>query len=70
VWVAIASRPFGPFREALARRPAWRAAVIVLGIGGMIGYVLNDTSGTAAMAFAFVSTAMTYPALRERWTNG
>jgi hypothetical protein len=70
VWVAVASRPFGPFREALARRPAWRAAVIVLGIGGMIGYVLNDTYGTAAMTFAFVSTAMTYPALREQWTNG
>jgi hypothetical protein len=70
VWVAVGFRPFGPFREALARRPAWRAAVIVLGIGGMIGYVLTDTYGTAAMTFAFVSTAMTYPALREQWTNG
>ena len=69
VWVAVAARPFGPFREPLARRPAWRLAVIILGIGGMIGYVLNDTYGTAAMTFAFVSTAMTYPALRERWTN-
>jgi hypothetical protein len=70
VWIAGAARPVGPFREALLRRPVWRMAVIVLAIGGIIGFVLNDSYGTAAMTFAFVSTAMTYPAMRDGWTSG
>jgi hypothetical protein len=70
VWIAVAARAAGPFREALARRPEWRLGVIVLAIGGIIGYVLNDTYGMAAVAFAFVSAAMLYPALRGRWTIG
>jgi hypothetical protein len=34
----------------------------------MIGYVLNDTYGMAAVTFVFLSAAMVVPALR--WTNG
>jgi hypothetical protein len=69
-WIAVAARRVGRFQEALLRRPARRMAVIVLAIGGIIGFVVNDSYGTAAMTFAFVSTAMTYPALRDRWTTG
>jgi hypothetical protein len=34
----------------------------------MLGYVLNDTYGMAAVTFVFVSAAMVIPTLR--WTNG
>jgi hypothetical protein len=66
-WALVAGRMAGPFRKVLARDPRWRVGVIVLAIGGMIGFVLNDTYGMAAVAFVFVSAAMVYPALR--WTN-
>jgi hypothetical protein len=68
-WLLVAARRWGPFREPLARWPWWRAGVIVLAIGGMIGYVVNDTFGMAAIAFVFCSAAMVYPALRERWIS-
>jgi hypothetical protein len=68
-WLLVAARRWGPFREPLARWPSWRAGVIVLAIGGMIGYVVNDTFGMAAIAFVFCSAAMVYPSLRERWTS-
>jgi hypothetical protein len=68
-WLLVAARGWGPFREPLARWPWWRAGVIVLAIGGMIGYMVNDTFGMAAIAFVFCSAAMVYPALRERWTS-
>lgn len=70
VWLAVALGRVGPFRRLLEARPRWRTGVIVLAIGGMIGYVANDTYGTGAVAFVFVSAAMVYPALRERWTTG
>jgi hypothetical protein len=67
VWGVVAGRMGDPFRRTLGRDPRWRVGVVVLAIGGMIGYVLNDTYGMAAVAFAFVSAAMVYPALR--WTS-
>jgi hypothetical protein len=68
-WLLVAARGWGPFREPVARWPWWRAGVIILAIGGMIGYVVNDTYGMAAIAFVFCSAAMVYPSLRERWTS-
>jgi hypothetical protein len=68
-WLLAAWRWPGPFSRMLGTRPWWRIGVMVLAIGGMIGYVANDTFGMAAVAFAFVSAAMAYPALRERWIN-
>jgi hypothetical protein len=70
VWLLVAWRRPGPFRPGLDARPWWRVGVMILATSGMIGYVANDTYGTAAVAFAFVSAAMVYPALRERWTSG
>jgi hypothetical protein len=70
VWLLVAWRRPGQFRPMLADRPGWRVGVMILATSGMIGYVANDTYGTAAVAFAFVSAAMVYPALRERWTSG
>jgi hypothetical protein len=67
VWGVVAGRMGGPFRRMLGGDPRWRVGVVVLAIGGMIGYVMNDTYGMAAVAFAFVSAAMVYPALR--WTS-
>ncbi|HET7236878.1 MAG TPA: hypothetical protein VFK59_10655, partial [Actinomycetota bacterium] len=43
--------------------PRWRDAIVVLGIAGLAGYLLNDTYGLAGSAFAFVSAAMLYPTL-------
>jgi hypothetical protein len=66
VWLVVAWRKLGPFRAPLDNDPVWRDAVVTLTVGAMIGYVLNDTFGMAAVAFVFVSSAMVYPALR--WT--
>jgi hypothetical protein len=67
-WLAVAWRRPGRFREPLERDEAWRHAAAVLAVGGMLGYVLNDTYGMAAVTFVFVSAAMVIPTLR--WTNG
>ncbi len=67
-WLGVAWWRPGRFRPPLDRVPAWRHAVIALAVGGMIGYVLNDTYGMAAVTFVFLSGAMVVPALR--WTNG
>jgi hypothetical protein len=64
VWLVVAWRRLGPFRALLEQNGAWRDAVVTLALGGMIGYVLNDTFGMTAVAFVFVSAAMVYPALR------
>jgi hypothetical protein len=68
VWLAVAWRRPGRFRNPLERDAAWRHAAAVLAVGGMLGYVLNDTYGMAAVTFVFVSAAMVIPTLR--WTNG
>ncbi|MGH2738077.1 MAG: hypothetical protein ACRDHH_04615 [Actinomycetota bacterium] len=67
-WLAVAWRRPGRFREPLERDATWRHAAVVLAVGGMLGYVLNDTYGMAAVTFVFLSAAMVIPALR--WTNG
>lgn len=67
-WLVVVWRRPGRFREPLERDAAWRHGAAVLAVGGMLGYVLNDTYGMAAVTFVFVSAAMVIPTLR--WTNG
>ncbi|HWC33175.1 MAG TPA: hypothetical protein VG709_08625, partial [Actinomycetota bacterium] len=69
-WLAVAWRRAGPFGRALEARDAWRDAVIVLAVGGILGYVLNDTFGMASIAFLYLSLAMVFPALAVRWKSG
>lgn len=68
-WMLVAMRRPGAFGW-LSEDRSWRNAVVVLAAGGMIGYVLNDTYGMASIAFVFLSAAMLYPTLMERWTSG
>jgi hypothetical protein len=35
----------------------------------MVGYVVNDTFGTASIAFLFLSAAVIFPALALRWSG-
>jgi hypothetical protein len=67
LWVAL-TRP-GPFRPPLERFEAWRLGAITLAIGGMLGYVLNDTYGMASVSFIYLALALVYPALAVRWTS-
>lgn len=67
-WLVVVWRRPGRFREPLEREPTWRHAAAVLAVGGMLGYVLNDTYGMAAVVFVFLSAALVIPALR--WTSG
>lgn len=66
-WLVVAWRRPGRFREPLERDEAWRQGAAALAVGGMLGYVLNDSYGMAAVAFVFLSAAMVIPALR--WTS-
>ena len=68
-WLAVAWRRAGPFGPPLEARDAWRDAAIVLAVGGILGYVLNDTFGMASIAFLYLSLAMVYPALAVRWKS-
>jgi hypothetical protein len=67
LYVAVA-RP-GPFRYPLERFEAWRLGAVVLAIGAMLGYVLNDTYGMASVSFIYLALALVYPALAVRWTH-
>jgi hypothetical protein len=67
LWVAL-TQP-RPFRSSLDRFDAWRLGAITLAIGGMLGYVLNDTYGMASVTFIYLALALVYPALAERWTS-
>jgi hypothetical protein len=67
LWVAL-TRP-GPFRPPLERFEAWRLGAITLAIGGMLGYVLNDTYGMASVSFIYLALALVYPALAVRWIS-
>jgi hypothetical protein len=78
IWPALAAIPValslavsrpGPFRAPLQRFETWRLGVITLAIGGILGYVLNDTYGMASVSFIYLALALVYPALAERWTN-
>jgi hypothetical protein len=44
--------PPGPLRPSLRRSPAWRDAILVTLLAGVVAYVVND-SGPAAAGFAF-----------------
>ena len=48
----VALRPPGPIRETFERRPAWRDAVVVTMLSGIVAYLAND-SGPAAAGIAF-----------------
>jgi len=45
-------RPPAPIRETFERWPAWRDAVLVCLLAGIVAYLVNDT-GAAAAGFAF-----------------
>jgi hypothetical protein len=67
VWLLVAQRPPKRLRPVFATHEPWRRAVIVLALSGMVGYVVNDTFGTASIAFLFLSAAIVYPAVAARW---
>ncbi|MGH2692094.1 MAG: hypothetical protein ACRDHM_06290 [Actinomycetota bacterium] len=65
-WLVVALRPPRPLRPVLEPGSGWQRAIVVLALSGMVGYVVNDTFGTASIAFLFLSAAVIYPALRGR----
>lgn len=50
IWAVL--RPPAPLRPSLERSPAWRDAILVTLLGGLVAYIVND-SGPAAAGFAF-----------------
>jgi hypothetical protein len=77
-WLAVVGLPFGlavawrkprPFRALLDGDPLWRWGVAVLAVSGMVGFLVNDTSSTAAVAFAYVGLGLLFPSLEARWTT-
>lgn len=66
-WLVVVWRRPGRFRKPLESDRAWRHGAAVLALGGMLGYVLNDTYGMAAVTFVFVSAALVIPTMR--WTS-
>lgn len=70
IGLAVAWRRLGPFGSMLRRDPAWRDAAVVLALSSILGYLVNDTIGVAGMGVTYLSAALIYPALRERWTSG
>ena len=50
--IAAVLRPPAPLRPSLERSPAWRDAILVTLLAGVVAYVVND-SGPAAAGFAF-----------------
>lgn len=67
VWLIVAWRGLGPFGRALRKHPSWRDAAIVLALASIIGFLVNDTIGVAGLGFTYLSAALIYPALRDRW---
>jgi hypothetical protein len=63
VWLGVAWTRAGPFRPALEARPVWRDGLVALAVGGILGYLLNDTYGMASVAFIYLSLGAVYPAL-------
>ena len=63
LWLAAAVRQPPRLEPTLGPDERWRDAVVVLALGGIVGYLVNDTQGTAGVTFAFLSTAMLYPTL-------
>jgi hypothetical protein len=52
VSIAAVLWPPGPLRPSLGRSPAWRDAILVTLLAGVVAYLVND-SGPAAAGFAF-----------------
>jgi hypothetical protein len=52
VTIAAVLWPPGALRPVLMRAPAWRDAILVTLLAGVVAYVVND-SGPAAAGFAF-----------------
>lgn len=52
VAIAVVVRPPAPLRPSLARSPAWRDAILVTLVAGVVAYLVND-SGPAAAGLAF-----------------
>jgi hypothetical protein len=50
--IAAVLRPPTPLRPSLQRNPAWRDAILVTLLAGVVAYLVND-SGPAAAGFAF-----------------
>ena len=69
VGLAVAWKRLGPFGSMLRRDPAWRDATVVLALSSIIGYLVNDTIGVAGLGVTYLSAALIYPTLRERWTS-
>jgi hypothetical protein len=66
-WLLVMIRPPKRLRPVLEADERWRRAIVVLALSGMVGYVVNDTFGTASIAFLFLSAAIVYPAVATRW---
>ena len=66
-WLLVTLRPPKRLRPVLEADDRWRRAIVVLALSGMVGYVVNDTFGTASIAFLFLSAAIVYPAVAARW---
>jgi hypothetical protein len=69
VWLAVAWKRLGPFGSMLRRDPAWGDATVILALSSVIGFLVNDSMGVAGLAYTYLSAALVYPALRERWTS-
>lgn len=65
-WLWVAVRSPAALRPPLEPGSPWQRAIVVLAVSGMVGYVVNDTFGTASIAFLFLSAAVIYPALAAR----
>jgi hypothetical protein len=68
VWLAVAWNRLGPFGASLRQDPSWREATIVLALSSIVAFLVNDSIGVTGLGFTFLSAALIYPALRERWT--
>lgn len=68
VWLAVAWNRLGPFGPSLRKNPSWREAAIVLALSSIVAFLVNDSIGVTGLGFTFLSAALIYPALRERWT--
>jgi hypothetical protein len=68
VWLAVAWNRLGPFGPSLRKDPSWREAAIVLALSSIVAFLVNDSIGVTGLGFTFLSAALIYPALRERWT--
>jgi hypothetical protein len=68
-WLIVALAPPRRLRSALRPGSPWQRAAVVLAVSGMVGYVVNDTFGTASIAFLFLSAAVIFPALALRWSG-